>query len=76
MIRITLLPIQFWCITHEMAVGATETTHIAEELFPYKVYWVIGRSAKIAPRCDVSHCLFYTWKDWVGFELNHGGTGA
>ena len=57
-----------------MAVGATETTHIAEELFPYKVYWVIGRSAKIVPVCDVSHCLYYTWKDWMGFRWNRGQT--
>lgn len=61
-IRLSLKHLQFFCITHEIAGAATETSHIADFLKPYDAYWILGRSAHAKPVCKPAHCLYYTWK--------------
>ena len=50
-------------LMHEMASHQEYVPYLANQFHPAQVLVLMARSARLEPKCDVRHCLYYTWKD-------------
>ena len=52
-------------ITHELSGVENRSLHLTKSFHPYPVFYTLGRSAKMGPKCPDGHCLWYTWQESV-----------
>mgnify|MGYP000002548629 FL=1 len=63
-------PVVSLVITHEASKMENENDHLAKVWTGVPLYYVMGRSAHMEPRCPTREALWWTWKDMVSRFLN------
>jgi hypothetical protein len=64
-------PVVSLVITHEASKMENESDHLAKVWNGVPLYYIMGRSAHMEPRCPTREALWWTWKDMGSRFLNN-----